>query len=186
MPGGRPSKPLALVQGHRTKSEKRVRAKAESELLTGLSLKEYPDVRTNKVAHREFMRIKKLLKSIGKDDDLSGNILNTHCLLVAECKELEDIKLEFIKTLETFEENALDEDITFVEQMKMKISLQGQILGCDKALMAKRKMLLDISKENIMTISSALRSIPKKEQKKEKSPMTSFLERKQGEVNASQ
>lgn len=45
MPGGRPPKPLQLVQGHRTKAEKAVRAKAESELLTGVTMKESPEVK---------------------------------------------------------------------------------------------------------------------------------------------
>ena len=41
-------------------------------------------------------------------------------------------------------------------------SLAGSMLAIDKQLQSKRKMLLDIEKENIMTITSALRSIPKK------------------------
>ena len=36
------------------------------------------------------------------------------------------------------------------------------LLGYDSAIQSKRKMLLDIEKENIMTIAAALRSIPKK------------------------
>lgn len=41
-------------------------------------------------------------------------------------------------------------------------SLSSTIISIDKQLQSKRKMLLDIEKENIMTIASALRSIPKK------------------------
>ena len=36
------------------------------------------------------------------------------------------------------------------------------MIAIDKQLQTKRKMLLDIEKENVMTITSALRSIPKK------------------------
>ena len=38
--------------------------------------------------------------------------------------------------------------------------------GPGRQIQAKRKMLLDIEKENIMTIASSLRSVPKKAEKK--------------------
>ena len=44
--------------------------------------------------------------------------------------------------------------------------LAGHMNACDKLLQQKRKMLLDIEKENIMTIASALRSVPKKAENK--------------------
>jgi hypothetical protein len=59
----RPTKPLSLVQGHRTKAEKAVREKAENALLTGTQLKESSDVKNDRLAHKEFTRIKKLLKA---------------------------------------------------------------------------------------------------------------------------
>jgi hypothetical protein len=48
---------------------------------------------------------------------------------------------------------------------KLKNNMQGSIIGLDKQIQSKRKMILDIEKENIMTIAAALRSIPKKEDK---------------------
>lgn len=178
MAGGRPPKPLALVEGHRTKAEKELRSKAESELLTGVKLKELPEVKDNEIAHKEFLRLKKLLASIDKNDDLFGSTINTHCLLVAECEELKFTRDLFEQNLRKFETQTAGEKITFTEEMKIRIALQKQILDCDKALMAKRKMLLDISKENIMTIQSALRSIPKKPKDKEKSKMGAFMEKR--------
>lgn len=178
MAGGRPSKPLVLIEGHRTKAEKEARKNAESELLTGIALKESIEVKNNEIAHKEFSRIRKLLKSIKKDDDLYGNIINTHCLLVAECKEIEETRARFVDNLNDFEERVLTEDISFSEHMKIKMGMQKQILDCDKALMNKRKMILDISKENIMTIASALRSIPKTPKLENKSKMASFLEKR--------
>ena len=38
---------------------------------------------------------------------------------------------------------------------------------CDKQIQAKRKMLLEIEKENVMTIAAAVRTVPKKEEKEE-------------------
>ena len=40
--------------------------------------------------------------------------------------------------------------------------MQASLVNMDRDLQSKRKMLLDMEKENIMTIASALRSIPKK------------------------
>jgi tRNA/tmRNA/rRNA uracil-C5-methylase (TrmA/RlmC/RlmD family) len=181
----RPTKPLSLVQGHRTKAERSVREKAESALLTGISMKESPEVKANPIAHKEFARIKKLLKSIGKDDDLSGHIINTHCILHAECKALEEMKVTIsanIKILEeAYQRNEFDA-LTYISEIN---KLTGALLASDKKIMDKRKMILDISKESIMTIQSALRSIPKKELKKEPTAMEKFLSKRNG-ANATQ
>ena len=182
MADGRP-KPLCLVKGHRTKAEKQARELGEKSILTGATIRENPEVRRNPIAHKEFTRIKKLLRAISKDDDLSGNIINLHCLLVAECEQIEKTKQMFIDNLEKFEDKVTDEEITFSDEMKIRMGMQKQILDCDKALMIKRKMILDISKENIMTIQSAMRSIPKKELPKQESPMAEFLKRKQAGGN---
>ena len=184
MPGGRPSKPLALVKGHRTKAEKAVREQAEKQLLTGTSLKEWSEVKSDPVAHKEFTRIKKLLKSIGKDDDLYGAVINTQCKLKSEEYQMFAIKDQFIKTLEELETKYREEELPWSDYMSMKVKIQGQIIACDKAIMQKRKLMLDISKENIQTIQSALRSVPKKEQPKPESPMAAFLERRQAKKDA--
>lgn len=174
----RPTKPLSLVQGHRTKAEKAVREKAEAQLLTGSSLKEWPEVKADPVAHKEFSRVKKLLKSIGKDDDLYGAAINTHCKLKAEEFQMLEARDKFLNTLDELEGKAMAEGMTWGQYMDIKVRIQGQIVACDKAIMQKRKLMLDISKENIMTIQSALRSIPKKEQPKQESPMAEYLRRK--------
>lgn len=176
---GRPSKPTLTVVGHRTKDELKVRRDAENALLTGTTMKMSADVKNNPAASKEFRRIKKLLSSIGKDDDLYGQIINTNCLLIAECEQIGETKDRFIQTLDEFEDKAEDEGLDYSEKIKMKIKLQDQILSCDKQLMAKRKMILDISKENIMTVQSALRSIPKKPEEKKKSGMAAFMEHRQ-------
>ncbi|KXG42868.1 hypothetical protein U473_01605 [Tepidibacillus decaturensis] len=104
-------------------------------------------------------------------------------MLVAEIKEMESTRTQFLKTLGDFEEHADDEDLSFTEKTQFRMKLQSQILSLDKSLMAKRKMVLDISKENIMTIQSALRSIPKTPENQEQSLMASFLN-KRGVGNA--
>jgi len=178
MPGGRPPKPISLVQGHRTKAEKELRQKAEAELLTGYKLKECPEVKANPIAHKEFQRIRKLLRAIGKDDDLSGNIINIHCLLHAECKEYELMKERLYADLKELGVAYQEGKLEFLEYTMEKGKLQDRIFACDKKIMEKRKMILDISKENIMTIQSALRSIPKKPEKKETSKMAAMIEKR--------
>jgi hypothetical protein len=180
------TKPIALVKGHRTKAEIAVRQKAENELLTGSPLKESTDVKKMAVAHKEFIRLRKLLQSIGKNDDLYGSVINMHCLLVGECSQIDEVKQKFINTLDEFNDRCLDENMEYPEIIQVRMQMQSQILGCDKALMAKRKMLLDIGKENILTIASALRSIPKKEAVETESPMSEFLKRRQAAVSEAQ
>jgi len=53
--------------------------------------------------------------------------------------------------------------------------MMSSMLSIDKQIVSKRKMLLDIEKENVMTIASALRSIPKKDNSKEENPLLRVL-----------
>lgn len=139
-----------------------MRENAESALFTGATIKENKEVKVNLVAHKEFIRLKKLLRSIQKDDDLYGNIINTHCLLYAECKEFEEMKIKLCNDLEELNKVYKNKEIDFIVYSDQKNKLLDKVFTCDKKVMEKRKMILDISKENIMTIQSALRSIPKK------------------------
>lgn len=178
MPGGRPTKPLALVKGHRTKEEKEIRGKAENNLLTGISLKEWPDVKADTIAHKEFMRLKKVLKTIGKNDDLLEGVINRYCLLHSECKGFEILKKDCDDELRELYNAYQNNEIDFLNYLDKKENIHGRFLALDKKIMDKRKMMLAIEKENIMTIQSALRSIPKKPEEKGKSSMAEFLARR--------
>ena len=182
MPGGRPTKPLALVKGHRTKAEKKIREEAEKQLLTGTVLKEWDEVKNDPAAHKEFVRIKKLLKSIKQDDDLYGAMINTHCKIKSEEYKILNDQEKYRQSLDKLEEEFdKSKDMSFSDYMKLTVSIQKNILGCDKAISEKRKLMLNISKENVMTVQSALRSIPKTtDEKTKKSPMAEFLKQRQG------
>ena len=54
----------------------------------------------------------------------------------------------------------------FSEYINLQNDLVKSMLALDKQVQSKRKMLLDIEKENVMTIAASLRSIPKKTEKK--------------------
>lgn len=74
-------------------------------MLTGIPLKERPEVRENETAHKEFLRLKKLLEKIDKFDDMYGAVINRYCILYAETKEFEEKKERFYRQLCDLEEN---------------------------------------------------------------------------------
>lgn len=163
-----PPKPSNVIKiegkSHRTKKELRERQQAEESLLTGEKLKEAKEIKENPLAHKEFLRLKKLLKSIEKDDDLYGKIINRYCLLLAECIEFEEKRERVYERMDELEEHY--DNFEYPDYLRMQIDLSKQLISYDKQIQAKRKMLFDIEKENIMTIASSLRSIPKKADKK--------------------
>lgn len=161
---GRPAKSTALIEiegkSHRTKAELEARRKAEEELTSGVKLKEFKEVKRNQVAHKEFKRLAILFGKIKNNDDLHAGPINRYCMLKAECNAFEEqqekIQEQFNKLYE------LEGEYDQIEIIKLQSELTGQLLSIDRQLQNKRKMMLDIEKENLMTMASALRSIPKK------------------------
>lgn len=184
----RPSKPALTIQGHRTKDELAARRNAEAAMLTHVPMKIQFKKKEHKAAAKEFKRIKALLASIGKDDALYEQIINTHCLLVEECEQIQDVRNQFVSSKEELQRDYQagktgDPDsggIAAAEYYRLLVKLSDNVINCDKQLMAKRKMLLDIDKENVMTVQSALRSIPKKPEQKEKTGTAAFMEHRAG------
>lgn len=170
---GRPAKPAAVLaaegKSHRTKAEMNKRKKEEAAFATGTPLKEKPETKKNVVAHKEFLRITKLLTEIRKCDALYENIINRYCVLYAECLDFEAKRERFYKDLwqmeDEYEAGKFGEEASSYYRLKCKI--QDNIIALDKQVQAKRKMLMDIEKENVMTVASVLRNIPKTEDKEE-------------------
>lgn len=154
-------------KSHRTKEELELRKSQEEALLTKVKIKEFKEVKENILAHKEFQRIVKLFKIIDKNDDLFAGPINRYAMLKSETLDFLEKRETFYKTLselekEYKEQNFDDPVISTLEYLKMKTSIQGQVVALDKQIQNKRKMMLEIEKENLMTIASALRSIPKK------------------------
>ncbi|MDF2537421.1 MAG: hypothetical protein K0S76_442 [Herbinix sp.] len=174
-----PPKPFTVLssekKSHRTKSELKQRKQGEKALASGQALKERPEVAKNKIAHDEFIRLDMLLTGIDKNDAIYEVIINRYCLMIAECVDMESKKERCYEIIESLNDAFEDEIDSAPEEERAKIirsysksyneSLK-MLLGYDSSIQSKRKMLLDIEKENIMTIAAALRSIPKKEDKK--------------------
>jgi predicted nuclease with TOPRIM domain len=174
----RPSKPFTVLttekKSHRTKKELKQRQQGEQALATGVALKERSYVRSNPVAHKEFRRINDLLKKIKKNDAIYEPIVNRYCIMQAECAELEERREYFFDLIQKLEkgfeakveESESEDTFDYILDFAKEIAkLTNGMMAIDKILQTKRKMLLDIEKENIMTIAAALRSIPKKEEK---------------------
>ncbi len=175
-----PSKPFTVLKAegksHRTKAELKQRERGEEALATGVTLKERSEVKDNPVAHKEFLRINKLLKNIEKNDAIYESVINRYCMLQAECKDFEEKRESFYRDIQELAEDKdkLINEISLSTYYRMKNNMQKQIIALDKQVQAKRKMLLDIEKENVMTIAAALRSIPK-EAKTEENPLLKVL-----------
>lgn len=161
-----PRKPIELMSKHLDKGTKKLRAKAESELMTGESWREYPEVENNTTAHRFFERITDLYSRIEKDDALTEPIINRYCMIQAECYDFEKKREMFQANLESLIDSDELED---KDKFKLEADMQRSILDVDKQVMAKRKMLLDIERETLMTLKAQLASIPnpKKEEPKQ-------------------
>lgn len=166
----RPAKPVAVLQAegksHRTKAELEHREQAEKALLSGTEMFERDAVKNDPAAHNEFVRLRKLLAAIGMNDALYASVCNRYCELFAECeyykREISRLR-DMVKKLESlFDEKSDEADYDDVTNFAKQITaLLKQINSMDSAVMHKRKMMFDIEKENVMTVSSAQRSIPK-------------------------
>ena len=139
----RPSKATAVLgeekRSHRTKAELRQRAAAEN-------------------AHKEWQRIRGLLEAAGKNEALYEATINRYCMLHAECLDFERKRQLFSDQLDELTENT---ELEATDRYKYQAQMQKNILAVDKQLQTKRRMMLDIEKECAMTISAAMRSIPK-------------------------
>lgn len=187
-----PTKPFKVLttekKSHRTKAELKMREEGEKTLSTEIKIKERKEVKQNKVAHKEYKRIENLLKNIDKNDAIYEAVINRYCLIQAECYDLEERREEFYKLIFELKEESkkitdkmeaedvYEETISEhkLEYAKTISKIMSSMLAIDKQIASKRKMLLDIEKENVMTIASALRSIPKKD-KKDENPLLKVL-----------
>lgn len=171
----RPAKPYAVLasekRSHRTKRELMQRRDGEQSLVSGVKIKEAPEVRENEAAHKEYRRVKKLLESIGKGDELYGAVVNRYCMITAEIKELQEERAYYEDMIREMREDLheqkekLDDPVQYIEMLadvgRSLAKITASICAIDRTIQQKRKMLLDIEKESVMTISAALRSIPK-------------------------
>lgn len=151
-------------KAHKTKTELAARKRAEEAALTGEPLKETPQTKSNKLAHGEFLRMKKLLRKLKKDDDIYRNVVNRYCMLCAECMEFVEKRESIFDQLEEFcaRKDVLiaKEELRWKEAYRIEADMQENMLSIDKQIQTKRRMMLDIEKENGWTVKASIQTIP--------------------------
>lgn len=176
MPRG--SKAVSAAAGHRTKAEITARTAAEQDMLSGRRAFEREAVKSDPVAHAEYRRVTALMKAIGKDDALYSAIVNRYCELFAEvCRYKDEIvrRRALMDELQRQFEDSEPDSEDIVAFAKAYDSMAGKVDKLDGVIMQKRKMMLDIEKENGMTVAAALRAVPKNNAKKEENPLAAIL-----------
>ena len=177
---GRPPKSAKVLQmegkSHRTKRELAQRRNAEEAQLTGRRIREEARVKADTVAHGEFLRVTRILKAIEKDDDIYGAEINLYCELKSEIETERERKEQLNRHLKSIFAAAsrCDDLDARLEYEEKALAVMKQIDQCDKKIDQRRRMRMDIEKNNLMNIVSSLRSIPKTVEKK-KNPLAEAL-----------
>ncbi len=201
---GRPSKPVATNRKHLTSAEKEQREHYEQALLSGKKISERKRVRADAVAHGEYRRVVALMRAIGKDDALYSEQINRYAELHSEEEFYKDLAADLRGELSELSRlskevtaavgqiadvrDELDEDgakalaesvaaVTeaLAELMKRRGDLLKQISDADLKIKQKREAKLAIERENCMSVSAALRTIPKDVHKDEDDELLKIL-----------
>lgn len=169
---GRPSKPAGLLKSegksHRTKQELAFRKQQEEATLTGKKLEEPRAVKDLKIAHATFLKTRRLLDAINKNDELYSAATCRYCTNTQKLADAE----ESIQVLKTELEELRESRSSYVENKaipdyyRMLTKLEDTITRKEQLAAGIRKELTDFEKENCMTIASSLRSIAKQPEKK--------------------
>lgn len=169
---GRPSKPAELLKSegksHRTKQELAFRKQQEEATLTGKKLEEPRAVKDLKIAHATFLKTRRLLDAINKNDELYSAAICRYCTNTQKLADAEE-SIQVLKTeLEELRESrsSYAEGKAIPDYYRMLTKLEDTITRKEQLAAGIRKELTDFEKENCMTIASSLRSIAKQPEKK--------------------
>lgn len=161
------SKVISMTTGHRTKAEKEFRKEAEKSLYTGVDFKESDQVAADKIAHREFLRLKKMFAKIPFIDGLDEQVINRYCLEVSALSGFQDS----VATLDKM----FDES----ETVEQRIEIKNMILKTLSAMMKSKELLLKYEDRLFLNPAGRVKSIPKAPPAKEKpSGMAAYLAKK--------
>lgn len=144
-------------------------------------MRPFAKLRGEITAHGEFKRVVGLLRAIGKDDALYSEQMNRYAELFSECEFYKELSAELRAELselaelcaemrsaarryaDEFEDSESIADL--LEQLGELIGKRAVILrqlsDADTKIKQKREAMLAIERENCMTVSAALRTIPK-------------------------
>lgn len=176
----RPSKSVAVLKkegkSHRTKAELAAREAVEQECLTGRKLQEPAAIKKQKTAHDTFLKTRRLLDAVGKNDEIYSAALCRYCTNTQKLAESEQsielLKQELDELRESREDFARSEEMA--EYYRLLLKLEDTVTKKEQLAAGLRRELTDFEKENCMTIKSAARIIPKKPENK-KNPLLEAL-----------
>ena len=166
---GRPSKPIDLIvyenKNHITKAEIDARKKAEEALKTKGVINESVEVKRDVIAHKEFLRLKKLYQGIGFIDALDMQIINRYCFGISGLYKLKAM-------LEKMEQY-LNDDMPAEEYSRMCSSMQSMV----GKIQQQEKLLLSYEDRMFLNPAGRMRAIPKKPEEKEATGIKAYRER---------
>jgi phage terminase small subunit len=173
----RPSKPVQLLKlegkSHRTNKELEYREKVEESLYSGETFKESFAVKSDPIAHKEFIRLTRLYSKIQYIDGLDEQIINRYCMLISQ----ED---NFQKLICKTSEKIIDCD-----NFEQRLELYKFINNVTTKLNQTRDALLKLEDRLFLNPTSRVRAIPKTPpEEKKKSKMEEFLSRRGGQGGA--
>lgn len=162
----RPSKTASVIRiegkSHRTKKELSAREQEEKKLLTGKSMIETADVRNDREAHLEFLRLKPLLKAIDKFDEIYGAPTRRYCINRSKLKEIEADIDKTKSEIEDIRNNKGDFTKNMPEYYRLITKMEDIVAKKESIAKSIRAEMNDFEKQNCMTIKSALSTVPKK------------------------
>jgi len=145
-------------KNHITKAELDFRKEHEEKLKSKLRIRCKFDKKRYPEAYKEFRRRMEILRAIEKDDAIYENAVNRYAVMYQEALWLENEISEYKADVMEIKDLEMAPD----EKILAKIKIQDVINALDRKLMEKRDAMLKIEREMAMTISAALRAIPKK------------------------
>lgn len=164
----RPSKPteLLLLEGksHRTKAELEYRERGEMALQTGKKISETAQVKADKIAHAEFLRLKRLYSEIDFVDALDQQVINRYCMEVSNNASMQKII------------SRLSDDLEEAEDVEMRVKIYEQINRTNIALHKSKELLLKYDDRLFLNPASRIRAVPKTPPPEEKKTgMAAFM-----------
>lgn len=175
---GRNSQPIQLIKSEgnknrKTKAELEHREKMEQSVYTGEKFKESPATKSDPVAHKEFLRLKRLYKHIQYIDGLDQQTINRYCQMISQEKQLQ---AQF---------DDVQNEIDKCEKIEKRLGLYDFLNKATTKLNQTRDALIKLEDRMLLNPSGRMKAIPKKPpEKKEESGMAKFMKSKAGGKNA--
>jgi phage terminase small subunit len=166
MPGS--AKPTNLLRlegrGHRTKAELEYRERGEKALSVGGAINESAQVKADKIAHAEFLRLKRLYSKIEFVDALDQQIINQYCSEVSNIYKLQEMLVN------------LNSDLQSVETFEERVKIYDLIRLTNVAIHKSKELMLKYGDRLLLNPAARIRAVPKTPPKEEKpSGMAAYM-----------